>query len=120
MPERISLQHAYKLWLYSGFGLLGLHRRYLCKPRTARLWMYTLGVFGVGAALDLFFLPWLVKRMHMIDKIKELQAELEKTAVWREELARAQKYEEAAYNRDKELLLKKKIAGLKRRLRLHK
>ena len=53
----------------------------------------------------------------MIEKIKQLQKELEATKAWKEKLAEAQKYEEAAYNRDKENLLTAEIEKLRARLR---
>ncbi|GAB4092751.1 hypothetical protein GCM10028786_16780 [Flaviaesturariibacter terrae] len=116
MPNYPDLKKAYRLWLLGGFGLLGRHRVYLGKPRSARIWRCSLGVLGVGALLDLVFLPWLVKRMHMIERIQQLKAEIERTAAWREELARAQKYEEAAYNRDKEQLLRRELERLRKEL----
>ncbi|TCJ13285.1 TM2 domain-containing protein [Flaviaesturariibacter flavus] len=120
MPAPPSLQQAYKWWLLGGFGLLGLHRRYLRKPRTAMLWLCTAGFFGIGALLDLFLLHWLVNRMHMIHRIKELQSEIEKTAAHREQLAAAHQYEEAAYNRDKELLLRRRLEQLRLQLRQYR
>ena len=80
--------------------------------------MFTLGLFGLGAVADFIFLKWLVKRYNMIQKLKELQKELMSTEQWREELARKQKYEEAAYNRDKEKLLKREMARLRLKLKL--
>ena len=80
--------------------------------------MITLGLFGIGAVADFIFLNWLVKRYNMIQKLKELQKELMSTEQWREELARKQKYEEAAYNRDKEKLLKREMARLRLKLKL--
>lgn len=82
--------------------------------------MLTLGVFGAGALADFIFLRWLVKRYNMIQKLKELQNELLSTEQWREELARKQKYEEAAYNRDKEKLLHREMARLRLMLKLGK
>ena len=80
--------------------------------------MFTLGLFGLGAVADFIFLKWLVKRYNMIQKLKALQNELLSTEQWREELARKQKYEEAAYNRDKEKLLKREMARLRLKLKL--
>ena len=37
---------------------------------------------------------------------------------WREELARKQKYEEAAFNRDKQKLLNRELARLRLKLKL--
>ncbi len=54
----------------------------------------------------------------MIQKLNELQKELLNTEQWREELARKQKYEEAAYNRDKEKLLRREMARLRLKLKL--
>ncbi|RYZ23085.1 MAG: TM2 domain-containing protein [Chitinophagaceae bacterium] len=116
MPAKPSLKTAYKWWLLGAFGLLGLHRRYLRKPRTATFWLCTAGCFGIGALLDLFLLPWLVKRIHMINRLQQLQAEIEKTAALREQLAAAQQYEEAAFNRDKELLLRRELEKCRRAL----
>ena len=48
---------AYLLWLLSGFGALGFHRFYLGKIPTGLLWMFTGGLFGVGAIYDLLTLP---------------------------------------------------------------
>lgn len=109
---------AYLFWALSIFGLPGFHRLYLRKRKTAVVWMLTLGLFGLGAVADLIFLKWLVKRYNMIQKLNELQKELMSTEQWHEELARKQKYEEAAYNRDKEKLLKREMARLRLKLKL--
>lgn len=47
---------AYVLWLVSGFGAAGFHRFYLGKIGTGLLWLFTLGLFGIGALYDLFTL----------------------------------------------------------------
>lgn len=80
--------------------------------------MFTIGFFGLGALADFIFLKWLVKRYNMIQKLKELHHHLVMTEQWREELARKQKYEEAAYNRDKEKLLRREMARLRLKLKL--
>jgi TM2 domain-containing membrane protein YozV len=118
MPKNKSVQRAYLFWLLGVFGLLGFHRLYLKKKKTAVVWMFTLGLFGLGAIADFLFLKWLVKRYNMIQKLNELQHELLATEQWREELARKQKYEEAAYNRDKEKLLRREMARLRLKLKL--
>jgi TM2 domain-containing membrane protein YozV len=118
MPKYKSVQRAYLFWLFSVFGCLGFHRFYLKKRKTAVVWMFTLGLFGLGAFADLIFLKWLVKRYNMIQKLNELQKELLSTEQWREELARKQRYEEAAYNRDKERLLRCEMARLRLKLKL--
>ncbi|RYY38460.1 MAG: TM2 domain-containing protein [Chitinophagaceae bacterium] len=115
-----SLNKAYRLWLLGAFGMLGLHRRYLRKHRTATLWLCTGGFFGIGALLDLFLLPWLVQRMHLLEQIQQLEAEIAQTELLREELAHKQKYEEAAYQRDKEKVLRRKVAELRRQLSLRR
>lgn len=118
MSKYKSVQRAYLFWTLSIFGLLGFHRLYLQKKKTAVVWMLTLGLFGLGALADFIFLKWLVKRYNMIQKLNALQKELLSTEQWREELARQQKYEEAAYNRDKEKLLKREMARLRLKLKL--
>lgn len=118
MAKRKSLKRAYLYWLLGLFGCLGLHRFYLRKRKTAVVWMLSLGLLGLGALADLLFLKWLVKRYNMIQKLNELQSELLRTEQWREELARKQKYEEAAYNRDKEKLLRREMARLRLKLKL--
>ncbi len=80
--------------------------------------MFTLGLLGFGALADLLLLKWLVKRYNMIQKLKELQHDLLATEQWREEMARQQRYEEAAYNRDKEKLLRREMARLRLKLKL--
>jgi len=118
MPKNKSVRRAYLFWLLGIFGCLGLHRFYLRKKKTAVVWMFTLGLFGLGALADFIFLKWLVKRYNMIQKLNELQQELLTSEHWREELARKQKYEEAAYNRDKEKLLRREMARLRLKLKL--
>ncbi len=52
---------AYLLWLLGGFGVLGLHRFYLGRWPSGLLWLCTGGLLLVGAAVDLFALPGMVR-----------------------------------------------------------
>lgn len=52
---------AYLLWLVSIFGWLGFHRFYLNRPLTGLLWIFTLGIYGVGCLADLFLIPGMVE-----------------------------------------------------------
>ena len=115
-----SIKKAYWLWLFNGFGWLGLHRFYLNKNKTAHLWICTFGLFGLGSIADLVSLKWLVQRHNMLEELKELLLELKKTTEWKEQLVHAQKFEEAAYKRDKEVILKKKIGKLRKSLIIKK
>ena len=56
---------AYLLWIVSGFGVLGFHRFYLGKIPTGLLWMFSGGLFGLGAIYDLITLPGQVREANM-------------------------------------------------------
>ena len=49
---------AYILWL--PFGWLGLHRFYTGNVITGLIWMFSLGLLGIGWFVDLFMVPGLV------------------------------------------------------------
>lgn len=51
---------AYLLWFFGGFGVLGLHRFYAGKVGTGLLWLFTGGLFGIGAFIDLFLIPGMI------------------------------------------------------------
>ena len=70
-----SLGVAYLLWAIGGFGTLGLHRFYLRRPGTGVLWLLTGGVFGIGAVVDLFRLPAMVRDAHIEEDSRELLRE---------------------------------------------
>ena len=52
---------AYLLWFLGGFGVLGLHRFYLGRWVTGLIWLFTGGVFFIGAIIDLFLIPSMVQ-----------------------------------------------------------
>ena len=66
-----SIVIAYLLWLASGFGALGFHRFYLGKIPTGLLWMFTGGLFGLGAIYDLLTLPGQVREANMRKELLE-------------------------------------------------
>jgi TM2 domain-containing membrane protein YozV len=51
----------YLLWLLGGFGVLGLHRLYLGRWVSGLIWLFTGGLFLVGAIIDLFLIPEMVR-----------------------------------------------------------
>jgi len=62
------------LWYFIGlFGILGFHRFYLGKTGTGFLYLFTLGVAGVGATIDLFTLGGQVERINADVEMKELR-----------------------------------------------
>ncbi len=65
---------AYVLWLLSLVGLCGIYRFYLGKYGTGIIWLLTLGVFGVGALIDLFTLGEQVERINTQDELATLRA----------------------------------------------
>lgn len=65
---------AYFLWLISILGVLGFHRFYLGKIATGFLWLFTGGVFGIGALIDLFTLGSQVEQHNTKEELKTLRA----------------------------------------------
>jgi len=51
---------AYLLWFLGGCGTLGIHRFYLGRWVTGLLWLFTGGLFLIGAIVDLFLMPSMV------------------------------------------------------------
>lgn len=49
----------YLLWI---FGFTGAHRFYYGKPVTGAIWLFTLGLLGVGWLIDLFLIPGMDRR----------------------------------------------------------
>eukprot|EP01132_Coremiostelium_polycephalum_P007381 gene7381-9066_t len=50
---------AYLLWFF--FGIFGAHRFYLHRHLSGFIYLFTLGVFGIGWFVDLFLIPSLVR-----------------------------------------------------------
>ena len=55
---------AYLLWCGCLVGVCGLHRIYAGKYGTGFLWLFTLGLFGVGQIIDLFTIPGMVENVN--------------------------------------------------------
>lgn len=66
---------AYLLWLLGIFGILGLHRFYLGKIGTGIIWMFSFGLFGVGAIYDLKTLHTQVDIVNLQKKVKNFEME---------------------------------------------
>lgn len=60
-PDK-SLGVSYVLWLF--LGLLGVHHFYLGKWQRGLWYLFTCGLFTVGFMVDVFTLPWQVKRVN--------------------------------------------------------
>jgi hypothetical protein len=60
-----QMSTAYLLWLLSGFGVLGFHRFYLGRIGTGLIWLFTGGLFGFGALIDLFYIPSMVRQENL-------------------------------------------------------
>jgi len=56
---------AYILWCGSLLGFCGLHRFYIGKVWTGLLWLFTLGLLGIGQLIDLFTLSGQVDEVNV-------------------------------------------------------
>ena len=65
---------AYLLWIVGLFGLLGFHHFYLGKPIKGLIWLFTGGVFGIGALIDLFTLGSQVEGRNTKEELKTIRA----------------------------------------------
>ncbi|HWB19099.1 MAG TPA: NINE protein [Phycisphaerales bacterium] len=73
---------SYLLWLLGGCGVLGLHRIYLGRWVTGLIWFFTGGLFFIGALVDLFLIPEMVR-------VENLAHHLMNQELRRQSLARA-------------------------------
>lgn len=53
----VSTGTAYVLWALGFLGVCGLHRLYLGQVLPGLLWLFTLGLCGVGQLIDVFLIP---------------------------------------------------------------
>ena len=67
---RYNVGVAYLLWLFSGFGALGLHRFYLGKIGTGLLWFFTGGLCGLGCIFDAITLSRQVREANIGARIR--------------------------------------------------
>jgi len=65
---------AYLLWILGFFGMLGFHRFYICKYGTGIIWLFTGGVFFMGATIDLFTLGGQVEQFNTNIELKTIRA----------------------------------------------
>jgi len=59
MNDTHSLLVGYLLWI---FGFLGAHRFYFGRPVSGTVYLFTLGLFGIGWLVDLFLMPSLERQ----------------------------------------------------------
>ena len=67
--EPRSVGMAYLLWIPSMFGVAGLHRFYTGRWGTGLLWLFTLGLCGVGSVVDLLLIPGQVRSFNRLARI---------------------------------------------------
>lgn len=52
----------YVLWI---FGFTGSHRFYFGRPISGAIWLFTLGLLGVGWLIDLFLIPGMERKAEL-------------------------------------------------------
>ena len=68
-PDKCKgLANAYILGV--ALGLMGAHHFYLRRPGWGCLYLFTLGLFGVGYLVDLIRMPWLVRSVRLEEKMR--------------------------------------------------
>ena len=70
-----SLLVGYVLWI---FGFLGAHRFYFGRPVSGTIYLFTLGLLGVGWLIDLFLMPSLERSADR----RYVQGEVDYTITW--------------------------------------
>lgn len=56
---------AYLLWLLCFAGLCGIHRIYSGRVITGLIWLFTLGLLGIGQIIDLFLVPSMIRTANL-------------------------------------------------------
>lgn len=56
---------AYLLWLLCLFGFCGIHRFYSGRVITGLIWLFTLGLLGIGQLIDLFLIPGMIRTTNL-------------------------------------------------------
>ncbi|TKT75414.1 NINE protein [Aquamicrobium sp. LC103] len=64
---------AFVLWLVCLVGVCGLHRIYLGRYWTGLLWLFTLGLLGIGQIVDLFLLPSMIRQTNMEQRLERIE-----------------------------------------------
>ncbi|MEM9923604.1 MAG: NINE protein [Cyanobacteria bacterium P01_D01_bin.50] len=67
--ERLKISYMLNVLGFLGFTG-GLHRLYNGKVATGLLWMFTLGLFGLGQFVDLFLIPNMVEERELKLRLK--------------------------------------------------
>lgn len=57
---------AFALWCGGFFCVCGLHRFYLGRTGSGFLWLFTLGLLGIGQLVDLFLLGKMVREENLL------------------------------------------------------
>ncbi len=70
-----SLLVGYVLWI---FGFLGAHRFYFGRPISGTIYLFTLGLLGIGWLVDLFLMPGLERSADR----RYLQGDVDYTIAW--------------------------------------
>lgn len=69
------LSVGYILWI---FGFLGAHRFYFGKPISGTIYLFTLGLLGIGWIVDLFLMP----RLERQAELRYAAGPVDYTAAW--------------------------------------
>ncbi len=55
----------YLLWLLCLLGLCGIHRLYAGKYVSGVIWLFTLGLLGIGQLVDLLLIPGMISNANL-------------------------------------------------------